>query len=462
MSQVLEMLIARRDVMAKQIETRVEAQVDVDGSMVALPEAAELELRSWNAQLVLFDDRIRELQEQNNRSAALAAGLVTSDVVTTRPRSMVYHRGGSNSYFKDLRDASVGSDLTARERLVRHGQEMKDYLATSDGARIAHSLLGGAAEFRDLNRTDGTGGFFVPPMFLVEEFAALARAGRVTANQTMMEMLPGGTDSINIPRVLTGTATAIQTADNAAVQETDLTDAQITAPVRTIAGQQDVALQVVDQSPLSFDRMIFGDLMADYATRTDIQVLSGSGAAGQVLGIRNVPGINSVVYTDATPTVGELYAKIADAIQRVNTGRFLPADRVVMHPRRWGFFTAASDSAGRPLVVPSGQMPQNAAGVMLEPGAEGLVGYIQNLPVYTDSNIPINLGAGTNEDIILVFRKNDLWLWESSLRTRVLPDVLSGNLAVRFQVYGYLAFTGERYPLSIATITGTGLITPVF
>jgi hypothetical protein len=82
------------------------------------------------------------------------------------------------------------------------------------------------------------------------------------------------------------------------------------------------------------------------------------------------------------------------------------------------------------------------------------------LPVVLDANIPTNLG--TDEDMIVLARMTDQWLWESSIRTRVLPDVGSGTLTVRLQVYGYLAFSGGRYPESIATVGGTGLIAPTF
>lgn len=61
------------------------------------------------------------------------------------------------------------------------------------------------------------------------------------ADRFQVDDLPPRTDSINLPKVATGTATAIQTADADAVQSTDMTDTFISAPVCTIAGQQDTA-----------------------------------------------------------------------------------------------------------------------------------------------------------------------------------------------------------------------------
>jgi hypothetical protein len=65
--------------------------------------------------------------------------------------------------------------------------------------------------------------------------------------------------------MLTGTTVAVQTADNQAVSDTDLTDTFINAPVRTISGQQGVAIQLIDQSPIAFDDVVFRDLVAAHA-----------------------------------------------------------------------------------------------------------------------------------------------------------------------------------------------------
>jgi HK97 family phage major capsid protein len=356
-----------------------------------------------------------------------------------------YSPEARHGYFHDLASATLRGDLEARQRLEQHGRQVEN-----------------GVEYRDLNRTDGTGGAFVPPLWLMDQYISLARAGRVTANLVKQQPLPPGTDSLNIPKVSTGTATAIQTADNAAVQETDLADTTISAGVKTIAGQQDVAIQALEQSPISFDEIIFSDLVADLNTKVNLQVLSGSNGSGQVQGLLGTTGINTVTYTDTTPTVPELYSKLADAVQKVNTGRYLPPDSIVMHPRRWAWFLAALDTQNRPLVVPDASGPMNAVGNANVAAAEGYVGKIMGMDTYVDPSLPITNGAGTNEDAIVVMRASDLLLFESNIKTRVLPDVGSGTLTVRCQVYKYLAFTAARYPASISVVSGSGLSSPAF
>jgi hypothetical protein len=95
--------------------------------------------------------------------------------------------------------------------------------------------------------------------------------------------------------------------------------------------------------------------------------------------------------------------------------------------------------------------------------SEQVVGNMQGLPIVTDPNFPVNLGpetpAGT-EDPILITRVTDSVLWESGIRTMAYPETLSGQLTVRLQVFGYLAFTAARYPVSSAEVTG--LTAPTF
>jgi HK97 family phage major capsid protein len=362
-------------------------------------------------------------------------------------RDLVYRRGDPRqSWCRDLIRLSMNldSDGESRARLTSHAQQVVDHPAFQ--------------ELRDLSRIDGEGGFAVPPAWLMNQYIELARPGRAFANLVQRQPLPGGTDSINIPKVLSGTSTAIQTADNTPVTDVDLTDTYINAPVRTISGQQGVAIQLLDQSPIAFDDLVFRDLIADYASQLDKQCLYGSGANGQVLGLNNTPGIGTIAVS--TVDIQGVYSAIANAIQLVHTTRFQPPEVVVMHPRRWGWFLALLDNQQRPLFLPDANRPYNAAGILEEVASQQVVGSIQGLPVVTDPNIQTNLGAGGNEDPVYVLRASDVVLWESGIRARVLPETKAQNLTVLLQLYGYLAFSAARYPQSIVEITG--LTAPTF
>ena len=138
-----------------------------------------------------------------------------------------------------------------------------------------------------------------------------------------------------------------------------------------------------------------------------------------------------------------------------------------MHPRRLAFILAAVDGQSRPLAVPtptsSGQ-PAYAYGT----GAVqyGNSGYsILGLPVYTDATVSVVQGAGTDQDTIYIGNSQELHLWEQGSGEPMMlrfEQPKAAELDVTMIVYGYSAFTANRYANAWAQINGTGLITPTF
>lgn len=403
------------------------------------------EMKLKGAEIVGLDERIEEIRSEVERSGQINANLSkirkAEGTMAKVKEQAIYQKGDPRrSYMQDLIKVSMNmdGDGEARDRLMRHSQDV--------------ATLPEYSEYRDLSRVDGQGGYAVPPAWLMDQYVELARPGRAFANLVQRMALPAGTDSINIPKLSTGTDVAVQNGDNTSVYEQDLTDDYINAPVRTIAGQQGIAIQLIDQSPIAFDDVVFRDLTAAHAAKTDGQVIQGSGSAGQVLGILGTSGVNSVV--PGGPLVKDVYAAIANAIQQVHSTRYMPPEVIVMHPRRWGWFLASVDNQDRPLFLPAANQPMNAAGILTAVASEQVVGQMHGLPVVTDPNVPTTLGEDENEDTIFVLRASDVCLWESSIRARVLPEVRAQNLTVLLQIYNYLAFSAARYPASIKTIVG--------
>lgn len=471
------------------IDTRLAADVPEER---AAAETANTELMAVIEERNSLAERIRVAEAEETRRLAEAdvqrrVGGDTDANGNQRPPAVITYEprtyGPANprsSYFLDLvRDTmgvgdGDGGVAQARERLQKHAQELRVELPAREQRRDEAARDQNEREMRSAgvkrrhretmfekrvnpNRTDGQGGFFVPPLWLVDEYIDLPRFGRTTANLCRTMGLPSGTDSINLPKVATGTTTAVQTADAGAVSSTDLTDTSVSAPVRTIAGQQDIAIQLLDQSPISFDEVVFADLIADYNAQLDTQVVNGSGAAGQLLGILGAGG-NAVTYTDATPTLPELWVPLLQSASQIAKNRKLPATGVVMTPSMWYWALSQLDTANRPLIVPNAQAfnSMGDGGALETDGPAGVFTY--GLPAFLDGNIPSNLGGGTNETRVITARWQDLFLWEGSMRTRVLQEILSGTLQVRLQVYNYAAFMPNRRPNAISVISGTGVI----
>ena len=419
-------------------------------------------------------------------------------VVTSEPRAYTAeldNRGsdaGGVSYLSDLYRMQTWGDIGARERLARHAQEVEVEArnATTYEARELRRLEGrGAAPTRE-TRAVTTSGFagMVVPQYLTQLAALVARNGRPAANATTRLELPDQGMSVIIPRGTTGASEASQATENTAVSSTDEVWANLTIPVNTVAGQQDVSRQSIERGIPGLDQFIYRDLAGANAAELDRQVLAGSGASNQALGIFTTAGVNQATAFAAAVTATTFWAKLAGAVNSINSAGTVvgPANLIVMHPRRWSWLLLQVDSQGRPLVVPTagGQSAVNGFGATDSPkysgnpqsGSTGVdfsgytpVGYLQGLPVVTDANVQTAVGTGP-EDIVYVANTDHLLLWENgdgmpqSLR---FEQTLGNQLTVKLIGYSYFAFTAGRYPVAVSLIGGNaaagfGLVAPTF
>jgi len=473
----------------------------------AARDARKAELRAAVAERDAEKRAEKEKRKEEKRAAAAAraAAELNGDLpgkggVRVKREALTYRAGqrGADSYFRDIATLAVaaarkGATEThpdaALERLRRNQQEIDVELRAASVevrnrfARFLEDNAGSVEQRVNPSTVFGQGGEFVPPLWLVSQYVPFLRPTRVAANRVQNMPLPGGIDVINLPKITVGSQTGIQAAPGGAVTSVDIQTSTVSAAVKTIAGQEDIAMQLLEQSPLAMDNVIFDDLTRDYDQRLDQQILFGNGTAGlttgQHLGVLNVPGatsntlgtqasyvtVASTVFHD-TSTVGTQYRSILNGVNQIETLRFAPATAMWVHPRRansWRY--AAVDTQGRPLFV--AYSPFNALGVDQPNVPQGYAGELAGLPVIKDANVPTTMSGtattGGTADPIVVVKEDDLYLWEGTLRVRALPEILSGTLQIRFQVYAYSALMTGRFPASISILTGnTGLAAPGF
>ena len=412
-----------------------------------LSESEDTNLKGLKTRADELDGRITELRDvqvANLEAAKLRAEVASTDdteeratgrvTVTSEPAT--YSERSENSFFGDMYKAQVLSDPAAQQRMARHQNEM-------------------AIENRDVGTANFSG--LVVPQYLISLAADLARAGRPTANICTQLPLPADGLTINVSRVTTGTSAVAQATENSAVSETDIDDTLLTVNVRTYAGQSDMSRQAIERGS-GVEQLVMSDLALAYSTSLNGDILNGAGTSGTHLGILNTTGIGDVDADDASPTGAETFVQIVKAIGQVNENRFLPADIIVMHPRRWAYLAGALDGNSRPLVNPMGNNPTDPAAVGSAAGYGAVVGNIAGVNVITDAGIPTNLGAGTNEDRIIVARRSDLLLWEQGSGSPAVArfdSVGSASLTVKVVAFGYSAFTAGRYPTGVSVIQGT-------
>ena len=370
---------------------------------------------------------------------------VTNSTLEVRSEPTTYRADRAQSYFGDMARRQLFGDSEAAARLQRHALEV--------GASLSPEVRAGS-------RVDGAGGEFVPPEWMIANYVPLAREGRVTADLFSQWALPPNTDSINIPRLTQGTIVAAQTADNATVATQDIQTSTVTAPVVTYSGSMDFSLQLMEQSPVAFDQVIYRDLVAAHAKAIGAAVLTGTGANGQLEGILTNTDTSAITFTSASPSAGGFYNAVTQAINAVVSNIFSMPDAVVMSVRRWLWLSEQVDTAGRPLVVPTANGGQSVNGLApasaLSLGES--VGTLQGLPVYLDALMPVNLGSGTNEDRVIVGKFSTAHLYESGVRTQVFFEPGAKSLTVTARLYSYLASSGvRRQPKAFAVIKGTGL-----
>lgn len=406
------------------------------------------------------------------RNQSVARAVVTSEPRTYSHRSNLYpdQHGEKVSFFADAYKARTGN-AQAQERMARHQREVEVDAQTERDS-------GGQTQRASTTTTFGS---LVVPQYLVDMVAPLLRAGRPIANICNGHELPDRGMALIIPRITTGTATAVQATQNTAVQNTDPAVTDLTVPVVTVAGQVDVSRQTLERGE-NVDYLLYGDLARAHAVNVDVQVINGSGTAGQALGILNTSGASQATAYTAAATAASYNLKKAGQIAAVSSqGAGLIPRLIAMHPTRWAWLTGQLDSANRPIVVANTIANFNALAVITKPGQisadsdpinGGQFVGIDNsgLPVLTDLNIPTAVGTGP-EDIVIIGDNSEWHLWEEGNglpRELKFEETLAGQLTTKLVVYSYIAFTAGRYPGATgkmggnAGTAGFGQVAPVF
>ena len=466
LKSVLDITRGERDALIAPANTII-AKAEAEARGITDAELAEV--RTAKEATAAIDERIAELVslDARNRAAAVNVPAIGGAKVKSEERTYSANKSarGETSFFRDAFFARSG-DHNAQERINRHTREV--------------TVEGEALEQRATTTSSFAG--LVVPQYLVDLAAEALRAGRPFANACTKLPLPAEGTSFIVPRGTTGASAAIQATENSAMSNTDEVWANVTVPVATIAGQQQVSRQSLERGTPGLDALVYLDLAGAYQATLDTQLWQGTGASGQVLGVQLTSGINAATAFGAVPTSTNFTSKLAGQIAAVaGAGAQVSPKAIFMSPRRWGWLSTLMDTTGRPVVQPVANGVFNVVGVNLNPGAYGVdsaiatsgynvVGFIQGLPVVTDFNIPQAVGTNV-EDLVFVVDTRQMLLWEQGdgmpqmLR---FEQTLGNQLTVLLAVYGYIAFTAGRYPAATGKIGGLdsvatqGLVAPTF
>lgn len=323
--------------------------------------------------------------------------------------------GGTNSFFADIVRAREG-DTEAATRLLEHNR------ALSTG-------------------TAGAG--IVPPNWLVGEYEALARQGRVVAEMVRRIEITNPAP-MTLQRQTTGTDTVIaqQALENTHPTETDAfaTTTDVVTP-KPISGIQVVSRQMIDMTNPAADVLIYGDMLSVYNRKIeDLVVAALVAAAGTAV---------ATFASDATNfTAPAAEDGITDAAIAVWNARKLPADAVAMRVSRWGRFSKFRDTTNRRLYPASDGGLVNVSGR----GGVQVPGTVGGLAVAVTDGLGI--GGATYPENIIVFRSADTILFEGSM-LRFRYEEVAGPESVKLGVWAYAATIVRQAANSVRRVTIT-------
>jgi hypothetical protein len=244
---------------------------------------------------------------------------------------------------------------------------------------------------------------------------------------------------VTVPRLDTGVAVAVQASEAATPTEADIDGGSQASKVAYITGKVEVSQQVADRASPGFDSIVARDAGRALGAAVDAQLITGTNANGQTLGLITVTGIKTVTATDASPTAQEILAKIWAGYDQIATSGFGVADldryAVVLHPSRLAFlYNNAQNSQTVEPRVPGRLVPAAA--------------------------LRVTLGAGTNEDELFVLVPDELPYFTEPPRLTVDVEGMANTLQVRFIPLQAIATGFGRAPAAICRVSGTALVAP--
>jgi hypothetical protein len=389
----------------------------VDGARTRLLAALE---RSTSTVATAEADRAAgDLAELLDRQAV--AVRVTREASVYRPdRPEV-------SWALDLVDAHR-KEPDALERIARHNAEVS-WVRRAERRDVTSDTLNG----------------LIAPWHAIEAVRATTDYDRTLTDLWFAGALPPTGMDVVVPRFSTA-ATAGSAAENALPAESDPATTAGSLPVVTVSAIVDVSSALRWRGGPALDVLVATELAGALDAEVERQVIAGSGT-NELTGVLNMSGTTTATYTDGSPTPAETMAKVgALATTIAATTRRRPT-HCVAAPRRIEFVfapQAASTDGPAPFPIADARPddpPTTAARVAGRAWC-------------SSGGVPLNLGASTNEDRVIVTEPSAAALFLDRPQVFVTErDVPTGY---RLAVSRYAVLLPRR-PAAIGIVSGTGL-----
>jgi HK97 family phage major capsid protein len=249
-------------------------------------------------------------------------------------------------------------------------------------ASFAENVLGDEVVAKALSASDETaGGFLVRDEFVGSIIELLRPASIVRSLNPVVLPLDSGT--LRLPKHTTG-ASGGWIGENANAPATQPAFGQVVLTAKKYAALIPISNDLLRRASPNVDMVVRDDVVAGIAAATDLAFIRGTGVAGQPRGIRNQSGISTTA--TAGTTLAQVTTDLGAALQSLMDANVrLLRPGWMMAPRCWRHLATIRDGNGNLAF-----QPELAAGTLY------------GFPFAISTQIPTNLGGGTESEVYLV------------------------------------------------------------
>lgn len=233
--------------------------------------------------------------------------------------------------------------------------------------------------------TGTAGGFLVPDNFSAEIIELLRPMAKVRNMGAIAVPMPGG--NMIWPKVATGSSAAY-IGENTNITKTEPTFGQLRLTARKLAALVPISNDLIRFSSPAADQVVRQDLVAAMAQAEDAAFIRDQGIGNAPKGLRYWAASGNVIAANTTVTIATVSNELGRAIQVPLDGN-VPMIRPgwLMAPRTYTYLSNLRTGTG-------------GDGVKVFPEMEQ--GLLRGYPFQMTTQIPVNLGAGTDSEVYFV------------------------------------------------------------
>lgn len=249
---------------------------------------------------------------------------------------------------------------------------------------------------RTLNASSATqGGILVPDMQSADIVELLRPETAFLRGNPRRVPMPNGV--FRQPGAASGSQ-ATYRAEGARILTTEPTFREVNMSAKFLGAIVPMTRQVLDFSIGGVRQFVENDLRAAMAEAMDLNALFGDGTEGAPLGLANRVGVITSVSPGGTTTA--TLAEIDTTFRAANMAFF---SRNIRNMGRWAMIMNP-----RTLLYLSSKRVGSDDGQFAYPTLQGATPMMGSIPVFTTTQVPINLGGGADESYILLVNFEDV------------------------------------------------------